>query len=287
MPKNNARAVLRKYGFTTKKKFGQNFLTDESVLEQIVYDAGITKEDHVLEIGPGVGSLTGYLCESAGQVTSVEIDETLLPILREEMSDYDNFHLVAGDVLETDLLAIAREREDLRFKVVANLPYYITTPILMKLLEQRLPLDSITVMVQKEVAERMQAAPGSKAYGALSLAVQYYASAEMILVVGPESFLPPPKVSSAVIRLNRYEEAPVDVKDEKLMFRLIRDAFNQRRKTLANALSNASNLSLSKEEIMACICQLGEKETVRGEALSLEKFARLSNIIQEKQEAGR
>ncbi len=274
--------ILKQYEFSTKKKFGQNFLIDEGVLRGIVETAGVTKEDHVLEIGPGIGSMTHYLCEEAGHVTAVEIDDKLIPILTDMMQGYDNFTLIHDDILKVDLDALAKEAGGRPFKVVANLPYYITTPIVMELLEKKLPIESITIMVQKEVAERMQAGPGTKAYGALSLAVQYYADAEIEMEVSPSSFLPPPQVSSTVIKLTRYEKPPVEVEDEKLMFRLIRDSFNQRRKTLVNALSNGGGAGVSKDVIRESILEIGEKETVRGEALSLAKFAELANAISAK-----
>lgn len=274
--------ILKQYEFSTKKKFGQNFLIDEGVLSGIVETAGVTKEDHVLEIGPGIGSMTHYLCEEAGHVTAVEIDDKLIPILTDMMQGYDNFTLIHDDILKVDLDALAKEAGGRPFKVVANLPYYITTPIVMELLEKKLPIESITIMVQKEVAERMQAGPGTKAYGALSLAVQYYADAEIEMEVSPSSFLPPPQVSSTVIKLTLYEKPPVEVEDEKLMFRLIRDSFNQRRKTLVNALSNGGGAGVSKDVIRECILEIGEKETVRGEALSLAKFAELANAVSAK-----
>ncbi len=274
--------ILKQYEFSTKKKFGQNFLIDEGVLRGIVETAGVTKEDHVLEIGPGIGSMTHYLCEEAGHVTAVEIDDKLIPILTDMMQGYDNFTLIHDDILKVDLDVLAKEAGGRPFKVVANLPYYITTPIVMELLEKKLPIESITIMVQKEVAERMQAGPGTKAYGALSLAVQYYADAEIEMEVSPSSFLPPPQVSSTVIKLTRYEKPPVEVEDEKLMFRLIRDSFNQRKKTLVNALSNGGGAGASKDVIRESILEIGEKETVRGEALSLAKFAELANAISAK-----
>ena len=274
--------ILKQYEFSTKKKFGQNFLIDEGVLSGIVETAGVTKEDHVLEIGPGIGSMTHYLCEEAGHVTAVEIDDKLIPILTDMMQGYDNFTLIHDDILKVDLDALAKEAGGRPFKVVANLPYYITTPIVMELLEKKLPIESITIMVQKEVAERMQAGLGTKAYGALSLAVQYYADAEIEMEVSPSSFLPPPQVSSTVIKLTLYEKPPVEVEDEKLMFRLIRDSFNQRRKTLVNALSNGGGAGVSKDIIRECILEIGEKETVRGEALSLAKFAELANAVSAK-----
>ena len=274
--------ILKQYEFSTKKKFGQNFLIDEGVLSGIVESAGVTKEDHVLEIGPGIGSMTHYLCEEAAHVTAVEIDDKLIPILTDLMQGYDNFTLIHDDILKVDLEALAQEAGGKAFKVVANLPYYITTPIVMELLEKKLPIESITIMVQKEVAERMQAGPGTKAYGALSLAVQYYADAEIEMEVSPSSFLPPPQVSSTVIKLTPYEKPPVEVEDEKLMFRLIRDSFNQRRKTLVNALSNGGGAGISKDAIRESILEIGEKENIRGEALSLAKFAELANAVSAK-----
>jgi 16S rRNA (adenine1518-N6/adenine1519-N6)-dimethyltransferase len=274
--------ILKQYEFSTKKKLGQNFLIDEGVLSGIVESAGVTKEDHVLEIGPGIGSMTHYLCEEAAHVTAVEIDDKLIPILTDLMQGYDNFTLIHDDILKVDLEALAQEAGGKAFKVVANLPYYITTPIVMELLEKKLPIESITIMVQKEVAERMQAGPGTKAYGALSLAVQYYADAEIEMEVSPSSFLPPPQVSSTVIKLTPYEKPPVEVEDEKLMFRLIRDSFNQRRKTLVNALSNGGGAGISKDAIRESILEIGEKENIRGEALSLAKFAELANAVSAK-----
>ena len=274
--------ILKQYEFSTKKKLGQNFLIDEGVLSGIVESAGVTKEDHVLEIGPGIGSMTHYLCEEAAHVTAVEIDDKLIPILTDLMQGYDNFTLIHDDILKVDLEALAQEAGGKAFKVVANLPYYITTPIVMELLEKKLPIESITIMVQKEVAERMQAGPGTKAYGAISLAVQYYADAEIEMEVSPSSFLPPPQVSSTVIKLTPYEKPPVEVEDEKLMFRLIRDSFNQRRKTLVNALSNGGGAGISKDAIRESILEIGEKENIRGEALSLAKFAELANAVSAK-----
>ena len=282
--RSNTKFILQKYGFLTKHRLGQNFLIDDDILEQIAGDADVNENDHILEIGPGIGSLTKELCERAAHVTSVEIDEKLTGILETELCDYDNFELIREDILKVDLTRIATAHPDCTFKVVANLPYYITTPIIMKLLEADLPIHSITIMVQKEVADRMKAQAGSKAYGSLSLAVQYYASVEVKRIVPPEAFLPAPKVSSAVVRLLRYETAPVGVRDEKLMFRLVRAAFEQRRKTLVNALYNTADTGLTKEQITACITDLGESETVRGEKLSIEQFAALSDRIEEERE---
>lgn len=276
----NTIEILRKYNFRFQKKFGQNFLIDTHVLEKIIASAGITKEDFVLEIGPGIGTMTQYLCENARQVMAVEIDQNLIPILKDTLSEYDNVTVVNGDILKLDIAKVADEYNQGRpIKVVANLPYYITTPIIMELLENQVPLESITVMVQKEVAERMQSGPGTKEYGALSLAVQYYSRAEIVANVPPNCFMPRPNVGSAVIRLTCHKQQPVQVEDEKLMFRLIRASFNQRRKTLQNGLSNDGGLHISKEEAAQAIAALGVSPTIRGEALSLEQFAQLSNIV--------
>ncbi len=281
-PKNTIE-VLQKYNFNFQKKFGQNFLIDTRILEGIIQAAHVTKEDFVLEIGPGIGTMTQYLCEHAREVVAVEIDQNLIPILKDTLSEYDNVEVINDDILKVDINQLARERNGGKpIKVVANLPYYITTPIIMGLFESHVPIDSITIMVQKEVADRMQVGPGTKDYGALSLAVQYYARPEIVLSVPPSCFMPQPKVGSAVIRLTRHEVPPVDVKNEKLMFALIRASFNQRRKTLANGLNNFPQISLSKEQIQECIVELGVPVTVRGEALSLEQFATLSNIIEAK-----
>ncbi len=278
-PKNTI-AVLQKYGFNFQKKFGQNFLIHTGILEEIIEAAEITKEDFVLEIGPGIGTMTQYLCENAREVVAVEIDKNLIPILADTLSAYDNVEVINEDILKLDIKALAEEKNAGKpIKVVANLPYYITTPIIMGLFESHVPIDSITIMVQKEVADRMQEGPGSKEYGALSLAVQYYAHPEIVVNVPPSCFMPQPKVGSAVIRLTRHEQPPVNVKDENLMFQIIRASFNQRRKTLANGLNNFPGLNLSKEVIQQCIEELGVPATVRGEALSLEQFAKLSNII--------
>jgi len=278
-PKNTIE-VLQKYNFNFQKKFGQNFLINTGILEDIIAAAEITKDDFVLEIGPGIGTMTQYLCESAREVIAVEIDKNLIPILKDTLSAYDNVEVLNDDILKVDIKALAEERNAGKpIKVVANLPYYITTPIIMGLFESHVPIDSITIMVQKEVADRMQEGPGSKEYGALSLAVQYYAHPEIVVNVPPSCFMPQPKVGSAVIRLTRHEAPPVDVESEKLMFQIIRASFNQRRKTLANGLNNFPGLSLSKEVIQQCIEELGVPVTVRGEALSLDQFAQLSNII--------
>ena len=271
-------AVLQKYNFHFQKKFGQNFLIDTHVLERIIAEAGVTKDDFVVEIGPGIGTMTQYLCESAGAVAAVEIDKNLIPILHDTLSEYDNVDIINQDILKVDIAALAEEKNGGKpIKVVANLPYYITTPIIMGLFESHVPIESITVMVQKEVADRMQCGPGTKDYGALSLAVQYYAKPEIVANVPPNCFMPRPSVGSAVIRLTRHEKPPVEVVDEKLMFRLIRASFNQRRKTLVNGLKNASDLSFSKEQIEAAIEAIGQSLTIRGEALTLEQFAALSN----------
>lgn len=278
-PKNTIE-VLQKYGFNFQKKFGQNFLIDTRILEGIIDAARITKDDFVLEIGPGIGTMTQYLCESAREVVAVEIDKNLIPILEDTLSAYDNVEVINEDILKVDIKALAEEKNHGKpIKVVANLPYYITTPIIMGLFESHVPIDSITIMVQKEVADRMQEGPGSKEYGALSLAVQYYANPKIVLNVPPSCFMPQPKVGSAVIRLERHTNPPVEVENEQLMFRLIRASFNQRRKTLANGLNNFQGLHIDKETIQKCIEELGVPATIRGEALSLEQFARLSNIV--------
>ena len=254
----NTIAVLQKYHFNFQKKFGQNFLIDTHVLERIIEAAGITKDDFVLEIGPGIGTMTQYLCENAREVTAVEIDQNLIPILADTLSAYDNVTVINEDILKLDIVKLAEEKNAGKpIKVVANLPYYITTPIIMGLFESHVPIDSITIMVQKEVADRMQVGPGTKDYGALSLAVQYYAKPEIIANVPPNCFMPRPNVGSAVIRLTRHETVPVQVEDEKLMFRLIRASFNQRRKTLANGLNNSPEIHLSKEVIQESIEELG------------------------------
>ena len=272
--------VIQKYQFAFQKRFGQNFLIDAHVLEKIVSAAGITKDDCVLEIGPGIGTMTQYLAESAGQVIAVEIDTNLLPILTDTLKEYSNVKVINQDILKVDINELVKEYNNGRpIKVVANLPYYITTPIIMGLFESNVPIDNITVMVQKEVADRMQVGPGSKDYGALSLAVQYYASPYIVANVPPNCFIPRPNVGSAVIRLTRYQEPPVQVKDPKLMFKLIRASFNQRRKTLQNGLNNSPEISFSKEEIKKAIESLGVSPSVRGEALSLEQFAQLANYF--------
>ena len=278
----NTIEILQKYKFNFQKKFGQNFLIDTSVLERIIAAAQITEEDCVLEIGPGIGTMTQYLAESAGQVVAVEIDKALIPILEETLSAYQNVTVINADVLKLDIKQIAEEKNGGKpIKVVANLPYYITTPIIMSLFESGVPLDSITIMVQKEVAERMQVGPGTKDYGALSLAVQYYAKPEIVANVPPNCFIPRPTVGSAVIRLTRHQVPPVDVKDEHHMFALIRASFNQRRKTLANGLSNAQELHLTRERVTQATDKMGLSPTVRGETLTLAQFAELSNLLLE------
>ena len=281
----NTIEVLQKYHFNFQKKFGQNFLIDTHVLDKIISAAGITKDDFVLEIGPGIGTMTQYLACAAREVVAVEIDKNLIPILEDTLQDYENVSVINDDILKVDIAALAEDKNQGRpIKVVANLPYYITTPIIMGLFEKNVPLESITVMVQKEVADRMQVGPGTKDYGALSLAVQYYAEPYIVANVPPNCFMPRPAVGSAVIRLTRHQKPPVEVMDEKLMFRLIRASFNQRRKTLANGLKNSGELNLSKEVITAAIEKLGKGSSVRGEALDLEEFARLTNIIKEEME---
>ena len=279
----NTIAVLNRYGFSFQKKFGQNFLIDENVVEKIVHDAGVTKDDFVLEIGPGIGTMTQILCENAREVVAVEIDDKLIPILTEDtLSWYDNVTVIHEDILKLDIVKLANERNGGKpIKVVANLPYYITTPIIMGLFESHVPLDSITIMVQKEVADRMQVGPGTKDYGALSLAVQYYAKPQIILNVPASCFMPRPNVDSAVIQLTRYEKPPVEVKDEHLMFRLIRASFNQRRKTMTNSVGNSPELSVSKEQMAAALEKCGLSATVRGEALTLAQFAELANVLSE------
>lgn len=280
-PKNTIE-IIQKYEFMFQKKFGQNFLIDTHVLEKIIFAAGITKNDCVLEIGPGIGTMTQYLAENAGHVVAVEIDRNLIPILKETLADYDNVTVINEDILRVDIKALAEEYNGGKpIKVVANLPYYITTPIIMGLFESGVPIDNITVMVQKEVADRMKEGPGSKDYGALSLAVQYYAEPEIVANVPPNCFIPRPNVGSAVIRLTRHKEMPVEVKDPALMFKIIRASFNQRRKTLQNGLGNAPELPYTKEQIAAAIAEMGLTPTIRGEALSLAQFAQLSDILGE------
>lgn len=263
-----------------QKRFGQNFLIDGNVVEKIVREAGVTKDDFVLEIGPGIGTMTQLLCENAREVAAVEIDTNLIPILKETLAAYDNVTVINEDILKVDIAALAKEKNGGHpIKVVANLPYYITTPIIMGLFESHVPIDSITIMVQREVADRMQVGPGTKDYGALSLAVQYYAKPEIVLNVPPTCFMPRPNVGSAVIRLKRHAQCPVEVDDAEFMFRLIRASFNQRRKTLANGLSNSSELTLTKEQIAKAVESLGVSPSIRGEALTLAQFAQLSNFF--------
>mgnify|MGYP003302365269 FL=1 len=274
--------VIQKYEFAFQKKFGQNFLIDTHVLDKIISAAEITKDDLVVEIGPGIGTMTQYLACAAREVVAIEIDKMLIPILQETLSAYDNVTIINEDVLKVDLNKLAEEKNGGRpVKVVANLPYYITTPIIMGLFENHVPLHSITIMVQKEVADRMRMGPGTKDYGALSLAVQYYAEPYLVANVPQNCFMPRPKIGSAVIKLTVHEKPPVTVRDEKLMFRLIRASFNQRRKTLANGLNNSPELHYSKEQIAEAIEKLGTSPSVRGEALTLEQFARLADILLE------
>ena len=278
----NTIEVLQKYNFNFQKKFGQNFLIDTHVLEKIIEESGITKDDFVLEIGPGIGTMTQYLCENAREVAAVEIDKNLIPILADTLSAYDNVEVINDDILKVDINKLAEEKNGGKpIKVVANLPYYITTPIIMGLFESHVPIDSITIMVQKEVADRMQVGPGTKEYGALSLAVQYYAKPEIVAIVPPNCFMPRPNVGSAVIRLTRHKEVPVQVNDEKLMFKIIRASFNQRRKTMTNSVGNSPELSVSKEQMAAALEKCGLSATVRGEALTLAQFAELANVLSE------
>ncbi len=278
----NTIAVLQKYNFNFQKKFGQNFLIDTHVLDKIIGSAEITKDDCVLEIGPGIGTMTQYLAEAAGTVIAVEIDKALIPILQDTLSEYDNVTVINDDILKVDIAKIVDEKNGGKpIKVVANLPYYITTPIIMGLFESHVPLDSITIMVQKEVADRMLVGPGTKDYGALSLAVQYYAKPQIVANVPPNCFIPRPNVGSAVIRLTRYKEPPVEVDNEAFMFSIIRASFNQRRKTLVNGLTNA-NLGISKEQILAALEEMEQSPTVRGETFTLEQFAKFSNLLGKK-----
>ena len=275
--------VLQKYNFAFQKRFGQNFLIDTHVLEKIIAASQISKDDFVLEIGPGIGTMTQYLAEYAREVAAVEIDNTLIPILKDTLKDWDNVTVINDDILKVDIRKLALEKNGGKpIKVVANLPYYITTPIIMGLFENQVPIDSITIMVQKEVADRMQVGPGTKDYGALSLAVQYYAKPEIVANVPPNCFMPRPKVGSAVIRLERYEKPPVEVSNEKLMFRIIRASFNQRRKTLVNGLKNSQELSYSREEIEEVLNECGIPLNIRGEALTLTEFASLANSFDKK-----
>ena len=274
--------VLQKYEFVFQKKYGQNFLIDTHVLDKIINAAKITEDDFVLEIGPGIGTMTQYLASKAREVFAVEIDKALIPILEDTLSEYKNVTILNEDILKVDIRKLAEEHNQGRpIKVVANLPYYITTPIIMGLFEEDVPVESITVMVQKEVADRMQTGPGSKDYGALSLVVQYYASPYIVANVPPNCFMPRPKVGSAVIRLSRHEKLPVNVKDSRLMFRIIRASFNQRRKTLVNGLKNAQDLNFTKEEIERAVSACGFPVGIRGEALTLQNFADLVNCLSE------
>ena len=276
----NTIEVLQKYNFSFQKKFGQNFLIDTHVLDKIIQSAHITEDDMVLEIGPGIGTMTQYLAQAAGKVIAVEIDKNLIPILEDTLSGYDNVRVINEDVLKLDLKKLADEENNGKpVKVVANLPYYITTPIIMGLFENHIPATSITVMVQKEVAERMQAGPGGKDYGALSLAVQYYAEPYIVANVPPNCFMPRPNVGSAVIRLTRHTEPKIVVKDEKFMFKLIRASFNQRRKTLQNGINNSAELSISKDAVVEALRKMGLSESIRGEALTLAQFAELSDLL--------
>lgn len=277
----NTIAVLQKYGFNFQKKFGQNFLIDTHVLDKIIAAAQIGPEDFVVEIGPGIGTMTQYLAYAAREVCAVEIDQNLIPILKDTLSGYDNVTVINEDILKVDLNALAEEKNDGKpIKIVANLPYYITTPIIMGLFENHVPVESITVMVQKEVADRMQVGPGTKDYGALSLAVQYYAEPYIVANVPPNCFMPRPKVGSAVIRLTLHEESPVQVENERLMFRLIRASFNQRRKTLVNGITNSAELPYSKEQVAEAIARCGLPPAVRGETLTLKEFAGLADVLQ-------
>ena len=275
--------ILKKYNFNFQKRFGQNFLIDSNILAKIVESAEVTKEDFVLEIGPGIGTMTQYLAESAREVVAVEIDKSLIPILGDTLSSYDNVTVINEDILKVDIERLVQEKNQGKpIKVVANLPYYITTPIIMGLFESHVPLKSITIMVQKEVADRMQVGPGTKDYGALSLAVQYYARPEVIAYVSPACFIPKPNVGSAVIRLDRYEKPPVETEDEAFLFAVIKAAFNQRRKTLANGLANARELGITRQQAEEALLQMELSPSIRGEALTFREFADLSNILYRK-----
>lgn len=275
--------ILKKYNFNFQKRFGQNFLIDSHILTKIVESAGITREDFVLEIGPGIGTMTQYLAESAGEVAAVEIDKSLIPILADTLSAYDNVTVINEDILKVDIERLVQEKNRGKpIKIVANLPYYITTPIIMGLFESHVPLKSVTVMVQKEVADRMQVGPGTKDYGALSLAVQYYARPEVIAYVSPACFIPKPNVGSAVIRLDRYEKPPVETEDEAFLFAVIKAAFNQRRKTLANGLANAGELGVTRQQAQEALLRMQLSPSIRGEALTLREFADLSNLLYRK-----
>ena len=276
----NTIEVLQKYRFNFQKKFGQNFLIDTHVLDKIIDASGVKEDDFVLEIGPGIGTMTQYLCERAREVVAVEIDKNLIPILSDTLKNYSNVTVINEDILKLDICKLAEEKNQGKpIKIVANLPYYITTPIIMGLFESHVPIDSITIMVQKEVAERMQEKPGSKEYGALSLAVQYYAKPEIVANVPPNCFMPRPNVGSAVIRLMRHTEPKIVVKDEKFMFKLIRASFNQRRKILQNGINNSAELSISKDAVVEALRKMGLSESIRGEALTLAQFAELSDLL--------
>ena len=277
---SNTMSVLQKYNLTAQKRYGQNFLVDSNVLNKIVESAGITKEDTVLEIGPGIGSLTQYLCESAKNVICVEIDTKMIPVLEDTLSEYENVRVINEDILKVDIDALIKESGADKIKVVANLPYYITTPIIMGLLEKEANIDSITVMIQKEVALRMQEGPGSKDYGALSLSVAFYSDANIKMTVSPNCFIPRPNVDSAVIRLDVLDEPKVSVKDKDRMFRIIKGAFEQRRKTLTNALSHSSAFKTDKNNIEKALLEMGKSPSIRGEELTLEEFAHLSDILE-------
>lgn len=273
-------AILEKYGIRAQKKYGQNFLTDENILGKIADISQVGKDDLVLEIGPGLGTLTQILCERAGRVVAVEIDKKLIPVLEETLSEYDNLTLINEDILKCDLRELLKSKDGCsRVKVVANLPYYITTPVMMYLLESEYPFESLTVMIQKEVADRIKAGPSTKEYGSLSLAVQYYGDPVVAAHVPPSCFIPRPNVGSVVLKIDIYKEKPVTAKDQELLFKLIRGSFNQRRKTLVNGLKNYAGLEFTKEEIEAAIEKLGKKASVRGEELTLSEFARLADIL--------
>lgn len=276
----NTIEILNKYKFVFQKKYGQNFLIDTHVLDKIIQAAEITKDDFVVEIGPGIGTMTQYLAAAAGGVAAIEIDKALIPILQDTLSGYDNVTIINDDVLKVDLKSLAEQYHGGKpVKVVANLPYYITTPIIMGLFEKHVPVESITVMVQKEVADRMQVGPGTKDYGALSLAVQYYAEPYIVANVPPNCFMPRPNVGSAVIRLTVHPEPPVRVKDEALMFSIIRASFNQRRKTLQNGLSHAAELGITKEMAVSVLEEMGLSPSIRGEAMTLAQFAEFTDRI--------
>ncbi len=280
--RKNTADIIERHRFDFRKKFGQNFLIDNNILEKIIEAAQITKDDCVLEIGPGIGTLTQRLAEEAGEVIAVEIDKNLIPILNETLADYDNVTIINDDILKVDINKIVEERGERPVKVVANLPYYITTPIIMTLFEKHVPLHSVTIMVQKEVADRMKVGPGTKDYGALSLAVQYYAKPEIVTKVPAACFMPRPNVDSAVIRLTRYEDTPVKADDEAWLFAVIRASFNQRRKTLANGLANAGNLSINRQQVEETLAEMGLPTSVRGETLTLEQFSELANRLLKK-----